>query len=212
MREKQMQAQIREVTGKGKLNEFRRKGMIPGILYGKNHENTNIFIEKSELRKILHSDTGTHSIINLKLDDKDVGKVILRELQQDPIDYKIYHVDIQYIDMNTPLTLTLPLEIEGSAKGVKEGGILEQSLREVDIKCLPSDIPDHIRVNVDDLAIGDSVHIKDLELENVEILQQEDALIVHVIPPMMISLGEEEEEGEEGLEVEGEEDAEETEE
>ncbi|MBD3257023.1 50S ribosomal protein L25, partial [candidate division GN15 bacterium] len=156
------------------------------------------------------------TILSLTVDGKE-NKVLVREIQRHPVTSKVLHVDFHAISMNKPINVRIPINLIGTPEGVKtDGGIMQTTLRDLDISCLPKDIPDDFEVDVSQLRIGDSIHVSDIEIPNAEILTLERRTIVTIAAPTVIkaaATAEEEEElaeGEEGeAAAEGEEGAEE---
>ncbi|MBN2013432.1 50S ribosomal protein L25/general stress protein Ctc [candidate division KSB1 bacterium] len=179
MSEVMLNATARETTGKKSAKSIRREGKVPAIYYGHNEKNILLTVDKRELVGIISSETG---LFDLKIDKQKAKKVILREIQFDPITNSPVHVDIMGVKMKEKIHLSVPVHIIGEAIGVKrDGGVLNQVLHEIEVSCLPLDLPEHIDVDVSDLTIGDSIHISDITMENVELLNEADNVIVSVI-------------------------------
>ena len=209
MREIPLTASRRSETGKGAARRSRREGLIPGIVYGPEIEPFQVAVTEGDLRTAVRAAIGTTSIFNLSVDGQET-KVLLREIQRDPVTSHVVHVDFHAISMNKPIDLRYPIHYVGTPAGVKSGGIQQTVMRELEIKCLPANIPDKIEVDVTPLEIGDAIHVSDLDIPNVEVLSDPQRTIVVVSAPTVIKSVEEEEaeegvEGEEGEEAEGEE-------
>ena len=183
MSEITLNAAIRKNLGK-RAKRLRTTGTVPGIYYG--HGQTNIPVEMGELTlQPLYRTTATH-VINLKLDDGSSHKCILRDVQFDPVTEKPLHFDLFGLNENEELILEIPVTVHGASKGVKDGGILQHILHKVRVSCLPKYIPDHIEVNVETLEINKSIHISDLIIPNVTILENEHSAVVAVFPPTIL--------------------------
>lgn len=183
MSEITLNAVIRKNLGK-RAKSLRREGKVPGIYYG--HGQSNIPVELGELSlQPLYRTTATH-VINLKLDDGSTHQCILRDVQFDPVTEKPLHFDLFGLNEHEELVLEVPVTIHGSAKGVKDGGILQHILHRVRVSCLPKYIPDHIEVNVETLEINKSIHVSDLAIPNVKILENEHSAVVAVVPPTIL--------------------------
>ncbi len=195
---------IRVRMGRGGSNEVRREGDIPAILYGKGEKPMPIKINARVFDTLVRTQGGIHSVIDLKLPEHSKVMALIREIQRDPVSRDIVHVDFLHISMDKPVQMTVPIVLVGMATGVKEGGILEHLTREIDVKCLPRDIPTSVEVNVEELDIGMSVHVRDLDMGNVEVLTEEDRTITIVVAPTVLAAADEGEEAE-GEEAEGEE-------
>ncbi len=213
MREIPLSAQKREAGGKGPARRNREAGMIPGVVYGPEIESFAIAVDEKELHRALKQAGITSFIYTLTVNGSS-NKVVLREMQRDPITSEIMHVDFHAISMNKPLYISIPITFTGTARGVKsDGGIMQVAMRRMEISCLPQDIPEIIEVNVEDLGIGDAIHVGDIKLDKVDILDPEQRTIVVIAAPTVVTeptTGEEELEGEEaeaeeGAEAEGEE-------
>ncbi|MFC4075542.1 50S ribosomal protein L25/general stress protein Ctc [Salinithrix halophila] len=166
------------------LTHLRREGRVPGIVYGKGMENLAIHMEMSEIIRLLQQG-GTSAVVNLDLEGKS-HDVMICELQQDRIKDRILHVDFKVINMNEPIDTEVAVELQGEPAGVKEGGILQQQTRTVEIRCLPKKIPDQLTVDISGLNVGDSVNISDLDFpEGVELLSEPEEVIASVLPPQM---------------------------
>jgi len=183
MKEVTLAASIRTDTGKGASRQSRMKGNIPAIVYGPDIEPYQIEVSEKTLRAAVKEAHSTSSIFTLDVDGK-ISKVIIRDMQRDPVTSIVTHIDFHALSMNKPIHLTVPITIVGTAMGVKnEGGILQTTLRDLEISCLPENIPDQIEVNVTELGIGDSIHVKDLEVPNVKILTEKGRTVVVVAAP-----------------------------
>ena len=183
-----LNADIREKSGKGAARSIRRDGRIPGVLYGGGSA-TTISLNPSDVLKILHSESGENALINLKLKakDKELEKIaILRDFQRDPVTGKLLHADLFEVSMDKAIRVKIHVEITGDVPaGVKEGGLLQHNMREVMVECLPSMIPDHIRIDASALKIGDVIHVRDINVaEGVKILDDSSMAVASVAAPM----------------------------
>jgi large subunit ribosomal protein L25 len=183
-----MEAEFREVSGKGAARQIRRSGQIPAVLYGEGKA-TSLVMNPAHLVKLLQSESGENALVNLTI-KKPGGKeaqatAILRDFQMDPVSRKILHADLFEVSMNKMLRLRIPVEETGNAPGVKEGGILQHNLREIEIECLPANIPDQIEVDISALGIGESIHVRDLVVgEGVKMLEEPDQTVISVAAPI----------------------------
>ncbi len=209
-----LHAQRRDQTGKQYAKKARRSGEIPGVLYGPGEEPVVLSVEVNELKKVLHT-AGETTVISLLLagngKKQKKEKVIIRKVQLHPVTQEYLNVDLQHVSMKTKVTVEIPIVIEGTAKGTKAGGILEHVLHALKIECLPSDIPEHIQVDVSELDIGNSVHVEDLEIGKARVLTDSTSSVVTILPPVVIKEPVEEVEEEIEEAVEGEEKEEEAE-
>ncbi|MHC4505905.1 MAG: 50S ribosomal protein L25 [Planctomycetota bacterium] len=210
MAENALQVEIREGRGKGVARKLRAAGRIPAVCYGKGDETVSLSLNPMVLRRVLEkSDTGMNTIISLDVPgggDPHGRVVLLRELQRDPVRGGYLHADFYSVDLEQTVEVSVPLHLTGKAPGVELGGILDQQLREIELECMPLNIPREVQVDVSTLELGDSVHVRDVPLpEGVTLRSDGDLSIVSVVAPSKAE--EETPEAAEGEEVEGEEGA-----
>ena len=179
-----IKAEKRDVFGKNAARRLRKEGKIPIILYGADTDTVPLIIEKKDLFKILKSESGENTIFNVSFDSKTTNAMI-KEIQRDPVSDEILHTDFIQIAMDKTIEVSVPLLFEGEAIGVKaEGGFVDVITREVEIECLPRDIPEQIAIDISGLHLNQSLKIKDLSPpEGVEILNDPNTVIVHIEPP-----------------------------
>lgn len=179
-------------TGQGKSStkKLRRQGYIPAVVYGHNFSNKNLSLRSNEINKLFrpgHEDAEEYRLYKLLIDTDDetnATMVMLKEIQRHPVTEEILHIDFFAVRMDEKIVAPVHVKIVGKAAGVKTGGVLRHILREITVKSLPSDIPPHIDVDVTNLEIGDSIHIRDLSLpETIQVLNDPDAPIVSVLAP-----------------------------
>lgn len=188
MSEITINASVRKEVGK-KAHTLRYKGDVPGIFYGHSKSNIPVTIPEKLLKPLYK--TSAASIINMKLDDGSTYKCILKDIDFDPITDKPIHFDLYGINETEALTIEVPVLLTGGTpQGVKEGGILQQILHRLKVSCLPKDIPDHIEINVATLAINKSIHVADIKLPNVTIVENLKTAIVAVVPPVVEKVAE----------------------
>lgn len=185
MREVVLKVRPREKRGKEQAKKLRRDGFIPGVVYGQKTPSQPLEIESKSFYALLRGGLGENVLITLSTGDKKDGqrKVLIREIQRDPVSGDILHVDFHQISLTKKLAIQVPIHLVGIPEGVKEGGILQHVLRELEVECLPTAIPEKIEVDVDHLKIGDSIHVADLKVHNVEVLSEPESSIVSVVPP-----------------------------
>jgi large subunit ribosomal protein L25 len=186
MKEILLEARRRVKTGKEITKKLRKEGFIPAVLYGPGDEPTPLQIESRSLVSVLREGKGENIIITLSIDGekKEGKKVLIREIQHDPLLGNILHVDFQHVLLTKKITVKIPVHLVGIPVGVqKDGGILQHVLRELEIECLPGDIPEKVELDVTALKIGDSIHVKDVKIEKVEILSDPEGSIITVVPP-----------------------------
>jgi len=184
-----LEATIRESRGKNEARRDRAAGRVPAVLYGiaksGKSESTAIAVEPKALRKILHSESGANTLISLKLAGTGDTRVLVKAYQLDPITHQILHADFYRIAMDKVLRITVSLTVKGEAPGVKQqGGILEYVHRQVEVECLPGDIPEHIEVNIGELMLHQGVRVRDVVVNpKVKVITDADTMLVHVIMP-----------------------------
>lgn len=185
MEQIELKAAVREVTGKIKVKKMRGEGQVPGVVYHRGEKPVNITLVGKEITRILHRDGGENVLINLKIekDKKTKGRaVIIKEVQHDPVKRNILHVDFNEISLTEKITVDVHVVPVGDAYGVKnEKGTLDHPLREVKIQCLPTDIPPHIDVDVTNLKLNQSIHVRDLKVsDKIKVLSDPDLVIFQV--------------------------------
>ena len=166
------------------LNQLRKKGIIPGIYYGHGVENIHLAANELDLRPVIYT-TESH-IVNLKFDDDKASySCIIKDVQFHPVTDKPLHFDLIALKEGETINIEVSIHLIGNAPGVKEGGTVQHILHKLDIECLPSNIPSHIDVDISGLNMNDSVKVGDLKLDNVKILNDENASIVAIVPPIV---------------------------
>jgi large subunit ribosomal protein L25 len=185
MREIPITVQRRHDIGKGVARQTRMAGKIPGVVYGPETEPIPVSVEEREFRTAMrHASSG--SILNLNMDGKET-KAVLREMQRDPVTSRVLHVDFHAISMNKPIHVAIPIHFVGTPVGVKvDGGIMQATMREIEISCLPVNIPEHLEVDVSELRIGDSIHVGKVSIPNATILADAQRTIVVISAPTVI--------------------------
>ena len=176
-------AEPRDSRGKNEARRLRARGLAPGVVYGAGKDSIPVSINPKEITKILHSATGHNTIFEVRVGTVETAPVMVVDWQNDPIKDNLLHVDLKRIDMSKPITVKVPVHTTGEPRGVKEqGGLFEVVTREVEIKCLPDDIPDAFTVEVRELLIGQNVRASDLALTgSMELVSPPDAVLCHVI-------------------------------
>jgi large subunit ribosomal protein L25 len=177
-----VEAQPRQANGKNAARRVRRSGSVPATVYGAGKDPVSVSVNPKQITSILHSATGHNTIFDLALDGEQT-KAMIVDWQNEPIKGSLLHLDLKRIAMDKMLTVQVPVRLTGEAVGVKtEGGILEQVLREVELECLPADIPAHIDVDVTKLSFGNVLRVKDLPHGGkLHFLTDEEQVVAHVI-------------------------------
>ena len=176
-----LEAQPREAGTKNNARRVRREGKIPAVVYGAGKDAQPVSVDPRHVLRILHSDSGHNTIFDLAMNG-DRTKAMIVDWQYEPIKGHLLHIDLKRIAMDKALRVSVPIVLQGVAAGVKnEGGILEQLLREVEIECLPADIPSHIDVDISDLTFGKVLRVTDLpHSEKLKFLTDENQPVAHV--------------------------------
>ena len=181
MSEMTIQVEKRERTGKGGSRESRRKGMIPGVVYGAGKDSVPIQLDRKSFLELMKKSDSENPIFLLKLSDSGQERhAILRDLQKDPVSRMVIHLDFQRIEMNQKVHVTVTVELMGTAVGVKtEGGLLEFTTRELKVECLPADIPKHIEVDITNLHVGQHIEAGAVKLpDGVTLFDDPEKVIV----------------------------------
>jgi len=176
-----LEAQPRVAGNKNEARRVRRGGKIPAVVYGAGKDSAPVSVDPRQVLRILHSETGHNTIFDLSLDGQST-KAMIVDWQYEPIKGKLLHIDLQRIAMDRKLTVTVPIELKGEPEGVKtQGGLLEQMLREVEIECLPGDIPSFIELDVTSLVFGKVLRVSDLpKSDKIEFVTEENQPVAHI--------------------------------
>jgi large subunit ribosomal protein L25 len=176
-----LEAQPREAGTKNVARRVRREGKIPAVVYGAGKDATPVTVDPRHVLRILRSDSGHNTIFDLAMNGGQT-KAMIVDWQYEPIKGHLLHIDLKRIAMDKALRVSVPIMLQGVPIGVKtEGGILEQMLREVEIECLPADIPSHIDVEVSELTFGKVLRVSDLpHNEKIKFLTEENQPVAHV--------------------------------
>ena len=193
-----IKANKREIFGKNAARRLRREGMIPAVIYGARDVTVSLDLKKQEIFNILRAETGENTIFQISF-DSEMKDAMIKEIQRDPVTDEILHADFIQIIMDKTVRISVPVLPVGEAVGVKtEGGFVDLMTREVELECLPKDIPENIEVDISDLHLHQSLKVEDIApIEGVEILSAPDAILVLVEAPSKeeeIEVVEEEEE------------------
>lgn len=186
MNEMSLNARKRQGVGKGWARALRRTGKLPAVIYGMGEPPEPLELDRHEFEAFVRLRRGEHLILYLQIGADDTRTALLREIQRHPLTDAPLHVDFQHISMTQRLTTTVPILLVGRPIGSsrERGGILEQTIRDLTIHCLASDIPEHIEVEVSQLDIGQSIHVRDLTFPNIEVVTDQDTVIATIVPPM----------------------------
>ncbi len=159
---------------------LRKNGNIPAVVYG-HGQPKHIAVSEREFEKKFHR-VSENTIITLIEENKELCDVLIKDYQEDLMTQRIKHIDFYEVEKGKKLKTNVPVVVKGNSVGVKAGGLMEQLMHDIEVECIPSDIPEKIVVNIDNLDIGQSIHIKDLaKIDGVKFMGQEDSVVVHVI-------------------------------
>lgn len=182
-----LSAMARDKGGKGTARKLRSEGRVPAIVYGHGRDSQALSINTRELEKLLDHISAESTVIDLDIDGK-ASRTLIREIQRHPFKRQILHVDFQELVAGEKISVSIPIVLMGVPDGVRmDGGILDQTMRELEIEVDPANIPNHVEVDVTRLTIGSSVHVRDIQLpEGVEVLDDEDASVCVVSAPRAV--------------------------
>jgi len=185
-----LEATARDSFGKNEARRTRRDGRVPAVVYGASGEGgsrdaTPIAVDPRALLKILHSESGANTLISLKLGGTGDARVLIKEYQLDPVTHAVLHADFYRVRMDRTIHVTIPVTVKGEPKGVKQqGGILEFIRREIEVECLPADIPEHVEIDVSELMLHQGVRVRDIAVDaRWKSVSDPDMMLVHVILP-----------------------------
>ena len=183
-----LEVEKRQGHGKNEARRLRASGRIPGVVYGsrkgKVSETVAVAVDPKAVMRILHSESGANTLITLKLDGSE-SRVMVKEYQIDPITHKLLHADFFELAMDRAITVTVPISVRGEAAGVKQqGGLLDFVTREIQVQCLPTDIPERIDIDVSELMLHQAIRLRDVPPNpKWKSLTDPDTMIVHVVVP-----------------------------
>ena len=209
MEQLDLKAQVRKTTGKGPARTLRREGRIPAVLYGPKTDAMMLSIDFKEFEQIVKKANVGSVLLNLQIQNGETSTrpAMIKELQTNPVSGAFVHVDFYEIDMKRKINVSVPVVTRGKSAGVEEGGMLQIVRRELEVFCLPTAIPESIEVDISDLTIGDSIHVREIALpDEVELPEDIDFTVITVLAPKVeeeVVEEEELEEGEEAAEAEG---------
>lgn len=188
-----LEAVKRSTRGKNEARRLRAGGQIPAVIYGAQKQGdapapVPVSVDPKPLLRILHSDSGLNTLITLKVGGESDARVLVKEFLLDPVTHHLLHADFYRVNMDRKITVTVPVVLKGEPKGVKlQGGVVDFVHREVELECLPADIPDSIEIDISELNLNDAVHLRDM-LTNVSWtpMTDPDQMLVHVITPKAV--------------------------
>ncbi len=184
-----LEAVKREGRGKNEANRLRAVGQIPAVVYGtrkagKPPEGVAVAVDPKTLLRILHSESGANTLISLRVDGAE-SRVMVKEYQLDPITHQLLHADFYQLAMDKAITVTVPVVLRGESRGVKlQGGLLDFVTREIQVLCLPTDIPEHITIDVTELTLNQSIRVRELPQDaKWKPVTEGETMLVHIVMP-----------------------------
>jgi large subunit ribosomal protein L25 len=185
-----LDARKRDGRGKNEARRLRVSGRIPAVVYGARKdgqppEGVPVAVDPKEVLRILHSESGANTLINLKLEGGVESRVMVRDYQLDPITHQLLHADFYQLAMDKEIVVSVPVVVKGEAAGVKQqGGLLDFVTREIEVRCLPTDIPEHIDIDVSELMLHQSIRVKDVPTNpKWKAVTDGETMLVHVVMP-----------------------------
>lgn len=176
-----LKAAPRARTGSGRLNQMRREGWLPSVIYGHGTENKNLKVDAKSFAELIAHNSSENIVVNLEVDGEGTRLAFLQAIQHDPISGKALHADFLSIDSKTEITAHIPAHLNGEAPGVKAGGVIEQYVHALEITCLPDDLPETIEIDISGLELGDSLHVGEIKYpQGVKPTHAADVVIVHI--------------------------------
>lgn len=205
MEELKIVVEKRNEIGRGKVGDIRKEGFIPAVIYGEGKEAQPIKVSRREWLHFIHQHHVENAVIKITIKDETVPRsCLIKEVQHDPVYGEIKHIDFHEISLTKVIRVNVPVVAKGEPVGVKQdGGSLDHVLWEIEVECLPTEIPEDIQVDVSALKIGDAIHIKDIKFASTyKVLDNPDSIVLSVVPPMKEEVPAEGEEGGEQKEPE----------
>ena len=181
-----LQANKREESGSGAAKRLRREGIVPAVIYGAEQRTYAVQVEARAFGDIRKDQSSDNFLVNLEIEgaQEKTKLAMVQDIQQDPLSGQLVHIDFHAVRENETVHANLPIELTGTSIGVKNGGVLEHLLHNIEVHCRPSDLPEKLELNVDDLDIGGGLHVSDLPLpEGVEVHMDSEVLVVMVAEP-----------------------------
>jgi len=185
-----LEAKKRDGRGKNEARRLRVSGRIPAVVYGARKdgqapEGVPVAVDPKEVLRILHSESGANTLINLKLEGGPESRVMVRDYQLDPVTHQLLHADFYQLAMDKAIVVSVPIVVKGEAAGVKQqGGLLDFVTRDIQVQCLPTDIPEHIDVDVSELMLHQGIRVRDVVTNpKYKPVSELDLMLVHVIMP-----------------------------
>ncbi|HTP65493.1 MAG TPA: 50S ribosomal protein L25 [Geobacteraceae bacterium] len=183
MKRKELTVELRDKTGKGISRQLRNRGLVPGVVYGKGMDAVSVSVNSKELSEAIAGEGGHNNLLTLKgCDALDGNVVIVADIVLNPLKRSATHVDLHKISMTEKIKVAVPINLVGTAAGVSAGGLLDLAKHTLEVECLPTQIPEHIDVDVTELTVGHSIHVGDLKIpEGLKVLDDSRASVVSIL-------------------------------
>jgi large subunit ribosomal protein L25 len=183
MEQRELKVEVRSKTGKGISRQLRSSGLIPGVVYGKGMESTPVSVNPKELKEAIAGEGGHNNLITLKGGGSlDGNTVIVADILRSALRNEMQHVDLHKINLTEKVKVEVKVRLVGTAAGVKDGGLLDFAMHKIEVECLPTQIPEHIDLDVTALTIGHSLHVADLQMPaGVKVLEDPKASVVSIL-------------------------------
>ena len=189
--ERKLKVERRDATGKGAAHKIRAAGKVPAVVYGHGVEPVHVSVDSRELFHLLHTEAGANVLVDLRV-DQDHFLAMPREIQRDHIRGQFIHVDFLRIARDEKITVEVPIHIVGESRGVKEGGVIEHHLWNLELECFPQDVPASIEADISALGMNESIRVSDLKLSKaLTVKTPKEETIVSVVPPQVLKVEEE---------------------
>ncbi|MEC9381943.1 MAG: 50S ribosomal protein L25 [Thermodesulfobacteriota bacterium] len=178
----------RDLLGKEASKKFRKDGLVPAVVYGKNKENLNINVDHLKLKKIFKSEAGENTIIEMQVEDSDIKKIVLlKEAHLDTLTSNPLHLDFYEINEGEEVKVSCPLKFIGKPEGVKSGGVIQTLTNEVQVQCLPANIPNNIEVEISSLEIGETLRVENIpDIEGVDVISNPQSTVLSILAPRLV--------------------------
>lgn len=176
-----LKAAPRARTGSGRLNQMRREGWLPSVVYGRGVESQNLKVDAKTFNELIARSSSDNILVNLDIEGQGTRFAFLQSIQHDSISGAAVHADFLAIDQNTEITAHIPAHTHGEAAGVKAGGVIEQYVHAIEITCLPDDLPEGIEIDISNLQVGESLHLGDINYpKGVRPTHAADVVVIHI--------------------------------
>ena len=185
MEKTKLKATERKDFSKSGTKKIRREGLVPGVFYSKHNKPIHIDVADKKINPLVF--TATTHLISLELEGHEDYECIIKDIQFDPVTDKVIHFDLLGLTKGEKITLEVPVQLVGTPVGIKEGGVIQHIMHKLEVNCLPNNIPEHIVIDVAGLKLGDSIHIRDLNFEEIEFTDPKESLIVQVTHPKIVA-------------------------